>query len=185
MFSLMLSIVRASCRVDLKSKSHVEKWDVDRSWWRALWIISDLRDYASRLVQMIGTSRNYGTPTIKLKMIFLLIKVHLMKEESYPVCKAHKFSRSAVWVLKISSPACLSRPSVPFASMERQVGCSHEESGKTGGPFETSITGTCHFVDVTTASEFVITLPLSSLSPSTPTSFRSLAANHQNLRIST
>lgn len=31
MFSSMLSIVRASCRVDLKSKSHVEKWDVDRS----------------------------------------------------------------------------------------------------------------------------------------------------------
>lgn len=33
-------------------------------------------------------------------------------------------------------------------------------SGKTGGPFETSITGTCHLVDVTTASEFVIALPL-------------------------
>jgi len=34
-------------------------------------------------------------------------------------------------------------------------------SGKTGGPFETSITGTCHFVDVVTASEFVIMLPCS------------------------
>lgn len=49
MFSSMLSIVRASCRVELKSKSHVEKWDaggrVDVSYKLSL-------TYASRMGQM-------------------------------------------------------------------------------------------------------------------------------------
>jgi len=120
MFSLMLSIVRASCRVDLKSKSHVEKWDVDGSWWRVLWIISDLCDYASRLVQMIGTSRDYGTPIIKLKWFFFSLKSLWWKKKTIRYVK-HINSR-AIWVLKISSPACLSRPSVPFASMGINAG---------------------------------------------------------------
>jgi len=60
--------------------------------------------------------------------------------------------------------------------------------GKTGGPFESSIAGTCQLVDVTTASEFVIALPLSPYSPSFSLPLRlrrSLAVNRQNLRIST
>jgi len=55
----------------------------------------------------------------------------------------------------------LSPSSISFSAMERQFEYSYRSGGKAGGPFETSITGTCHLVDVTTASEFVIMPPLS------------------------